>query len=87
MYSPDSTSATLVDKDGKVTHMVPSEGNMYRLPCIEDEHGQDLEVHAGMLKWKQYHLIRVVIFPGGAIQDYPAAKDPKTKRTTEICPL
>ena len=32
-------------------------------------------------------LIRVVIFPGGAIQDYPAAKDPKTKRTTEICPL
>ena len=42
----DSTSATLVDKDGKVTHMVPSEGNMYRLPCIEDEHGQDLEVQA-----------------------------------------
>ena len=49
-YVQDSSSATLVDKAGKVTHMVPSEGNMYRLPCIEEEHGQDLEVHAGMLK-------------------------------------
>ena len=49
----DSTSATLVDKDGKVTHMVPSEGNMFRLPCIEEEHGQDLEVRAGMLKGLQ----------------------------------
>jgi hypothetical protein len=52
-YVQDSTSATLVDKDGKVTHMVPSEGNMFRLPCIEEEHGQDLEVHAGMLKGLQ----------------------------------
>jgi hypothetical protein len=40
-----------------------------------------LPVSSNMM-WKQYHLIRVVIFPGGAIQDYPAAKDPKTKRTT-----
>ena len=50
LYVQDSSSTTLIDKHGKATHMKPCKDHMYRLPCIGEEHGQDLEVHAGYLK-------------------------------------
>ena len=82
-YLQDSSSATLVDKHGKATHMVPCKDHMYRLPCIEEEHGQDLEAHAGMLKAikaRDEHMRRMPVF----LRHWRKGRIP-TKAPPELC--